>query len=76
MDPTEVAIAGFNSIAKKHYTCILSHNKDLNRGDYLIDDLTKSGVCEFKGELIGFGSEEFPNWLVTNSFLSACSDSV
>ncbi len=41
---------------------ILSHNKDLNIGDYLIDDRTKNGASQFKGKHIHFGSEEFPDW--------------
>tara|TARA_B100000900_G_C20331734_1_gene614509 strand:- start:18 stop:479 length:462 start_codon:yes stop_codon:yes gene_type:complete len=41
---------------------ILSHNKNLNAGDYLIDDRTKNGAGEFNGELIQFGTDKFPNW--------------
>lgn len=41
---------------------ILSHNKNLNIGDYLIDDRTKNGAGEFKGELVQFGSDKYPNW--------------
>ena len=41
---------------------IFSHHKDLNRGDYLIDDRGKNGTSEFKGEWIHFGSEKFPDW--------------
>ena len=41
---------------------ILSHHKDLCKGDYLIDDRTKNGAGEFEGELIRFGSNEFPDW--------------
>jgi len=41
---------------------IISHHKDLNKGDYLIDDRTKNGAGEFEGELILFGSEKFPDW--------------
>ena len=41
---------------------ILSHHKDLNKGDYLIDDRKKNGAAEFEGELIQFGSNEFPDW--------------
>ena len=41
---------------------ILTHHKDLNRGDYLIDDRKKNGASEFHGTLIQFGSEQFPNW--------------
>lgn len=41
---------------------IISHHKDLCKGDYLIDDRVKNGAGEFEGELIQFGSERFPNW--------------
>ena len=41
---------------------ILSHHKELNRGDYLIDDKGKNGASEFEGEWIHFGSERFPDW--------------
>ena len=41
---------------------ILSHNKNLNRGDFLVDDRTKNGADKFEGELIQFGTSKFPNW--------------
>ena len=41
---------------------ILSHNKHLNAGDYLIDDRTKNGAGQFTGELIHFGQPKFPDW--------------
>jgi 5'(3')-deoxyribonucleotidase len=41
---------------------ILSHNKHLNHGDYLIDDREKNGADKFTGELILFGGEKFPHW--------------
>ena len=41
---------------------ILSHNKHLNMGDYLVDDRTKNGAGEFTGELIQFGTDKFPDW--------------
>ena len=41
---------------------ILSHNKNLNKGDFLIDDRLANGAGEFEGTLIRFGSEDFPNW--------------
>lgn len=41
---------------------ILSHHKELNRGDYLIDDNEKNGANKFEGEWIHFGSERFPDW--------------
>ena len=101
MDPMEGAIQGFNSLANKydtyilstapwenpsawsdkllwvkqhlgetaHKRLILSHNKNLNRGDYLIDDRTHNGAGEFPGELIRFGSEEFPDWDAVTRYL-------
>ena len=45
-----------------HKRLILSHHKNLNRGDYLIDDRTANGVGEFQGEHIHFGTERFPDW--------------
>mgnify|MGYP002844566853 FL=1 len=45
-----------------HKKLILSHNKNLNKGDFLIDDRIANGAGDFKGELIRFGSEKFPNW--------------
>ena len=41
---------------------ILSHNKHLNYGDYLIDDRLKNGADRFKGELLHFKTEPFPDW--------------
>jgi 5'(3')-deoxyribonucleotidase len=41
---------------------ILSHHKNLNMGDYLIDDRTANGVENFTGEHIHFGTEKYPDW--------------
>ncbi len=41
---------------------ILTHHKNLNKGDYLIDDRTKNGASEFEGEFIHFASDKFPDW--------------
>jgi 5'-nucleotidase len=41
---------------------ILTHNKNLLNGDYLIDDRTANGAGEFEGKLIQFGSKEYPDW--------------
>ena len=41
---------------------ILSSNKHLNAGDYLIDDRTANGASDFKGEHIHFLTEKFKNW--------------
>ena len=46
-----------------HKRLILTHHKDLNRGDFLIDDRPqKRGAGHFEGELVHFGSERFPDW--------------
>ena len=41
---------------------ILSHHKNLNMGDYIIDDRTAGGVDKFVGEHIHFGTEKYPDW--------------
>lgn len=41
---------------------IITHHKELNKGDYLIDDRLKNGSERFAGELILFGSKRFPDW--------------
>lgn len=52
-----------NHIGDKAYKrLILSHHKNLNDGAYLIDDRTKNGAGEFRGEHLHFGTERFPDW--------------
>lgn len=41
---------------------IISHHKELNIGDYLIDDSTLNGAGEFTGEHIQIWDKKFPNW--------------
>lgn len=41
---------------------IFSHHKNLNIGDYLIDDATANGAGEFTGEHIQIHSDKFPSW--------------
>jgi 5'(3')-deoxyribonucleotidase len=48
---------------------ILTHRKDLNVGDILIDDRLKNGASEFRGKLIMFGSELFPDWKTIIDYL-------
>ncbi|MDR2080538.1 MAG: hypothetical protein LBP54_01445 [Campylobacteraceae bacterium] len=48
---------------------ILTHRKDLNIGDYLIDDRTRNGADKFCGELILFGSDKFPDWKAVCRYL-------
>jgi len=55
-----------------HKRLILTHHKDLNRGDFLIDDRPeKRGAGEFKGELVHFGSERFPDWPAAMEYMRA-----
>ncbi|MBI9058289.1 MAG: hypothetical protein JEZ01_11025 [Labilibaculum sp.] len=46
--------------AKKRLT--LTHNKNLFKGDYIIDDSGDHGVDKFKEKHIHFGSDKFPDW--------------
>jgi 5'-nucleotidase len=48
---------------------ILTHHKDLNRGDFLVDDRSKNGADRFAGEHILFGSEGFPDWPAVVAYL-------
>ncbi|MBQ0759007.1 MAG: hypothetical protein KBT72_05050 [Zhongshania sp.] len=42
---------------------IISPHKHLNKGHYLIDDMASGkGQDKFEGELLLFGSKDFPNW--------------
>jgi len=48
---------------------ILSHYKNLNKGDYLIDDRPNNGAENFEGEWIKFGSKKYPDWEAVTKFL-------
>tara|TARA_Y100000766_G_C18885125_1_gene595459 strand:- start:1429 stop:1869 length:441 start_codon:yes stop_codon:yes gene_type:complete len=48
---------------------ILTHHKNLNFGDLLIDDRTANGADLFKGEHIIFGSKKYPNWQSVCNYL-------
>jgi 5'(3')-deoxyribonucleotidase len=52
-----------------HKRLILSHHKDLNKGDFLIDDRLKNGVEKFSGEHIYFGKELFKDWVSVLEYL-------
>jgi 5'-nucleotidase len=49
---------------------ILTHHKNLNRGDYLVDDRPNNGADRFQGEHILFGSERFPDWPTVVAYLN------
>lgn len=52
---------------------IISKHKHLNKGDYLIDDMSSGcGQDKFEGKLIQFGSKEFPNWESVVEYLQHC----
>ena len=48
---------------------IISHNKHLNDGDFLIDDRDKNGAKDFVGEWIQFGGEQYPDWKAVTDYL-------
>lgn len=48
---------------------ILTHNKGLLKGHFLIDDRTAHGVDTFEGEHIHFGTEKFPHWRSVTDYL-------
>ncbi len=64
--------AGKDSIFYKRI--IISHHKDLNRGDYLIDDRQENGTKEFEGEWLWFkdqdGNGRFMNWREVVAYLA------
>jgi 5'-nucleotidase len=41
---------------------ILTHRKDVVKGDILIDDRPNNGAKDFEGEWIHFGCDDFRNW--------------
>ena len=60
---------------KKHFgfdmldRLILSCDKSIFKGHYLIDDSGRDGQDKFEGEWIQFKSEKFPNWKVVLEYL-------
>jgi len=51
---------------------ILTHRKDLNTGDYLVDDRIRHGVDKFGGRHIHFGQAPFEDWESVNLYLQQC----
>jgi 5'-nucleotidase len=52
-----------------HKRLILTHHKNLNKGDFLVDDRLKHGVDLFEGEHIHFGTPQFPDWPTVTEYL-------
>jgi hypothetical protein len=58
-------------LSKAYKRLILSHNKHLNVGDYLIDDRTANGAGEFGGKLLqycegGYTTETLRKYFLNN----------
>jgi len=47
---------------KAYKRLILTHNKNLNRGDILIDDRKANGADKFEGKHIHFSKKGFEDW--------------
>lgn len=52
-----------------HKRMVITHCKNLCKGDILIDDRGKNGTSEFEGEWIQFGSAAFPDWPAVVAYL-------
>jgi hypothetical protein len=54
---------------------ILSHRKDLNRGDFLVDDRPNNGAGAFQGEWLQFGpGAAYPTWASATEYLLSRSE--
>ena len=52
-----------------HKRMVITHCKNLCKGDILIDDRGKNGTSEFEGEWIQLGSKSFPDWDTVLTYL-------
>lgn len=52
-----------------HKKMVITHCKNLCKGDILIDDRGKNGTSLFEGEWIEFGSERYPDWNAVLDYL-------
>lgn len=59
---------GFDMLNK----LILSPDKSLLKGDFLVDDACYDGQTEFEGAFIRFGTEEWPDWKTVKRALVDC----
>ena len=61
---------GLSSETVAYKRLILSHHKNLNRGDYLIDDRSANGAGGFQGEWLQFGPDAaFPSRACVTDYL-------
>lgn len=55
---------------------ILTHRKDLNVGDFLVDDRKHNGAGEFTGEHIHYGTGDFMDWKSVYEYLISKCDTM
>ena len=60
---------GIDENSPAYKRLIITHHKDLNRGDFLVDDRSNNGADRFDGEWIQFGSQDFPDWPTVVEYL-------
>lgn len=60
---------GFDEGSVAYKRLILSHHKNLNRGDFLVDDRLNNGACEFEGEWLRYGEGPFKTWDQVTAYL-------
>lgn len=66
---------GLESEAIAYKRLILSHHKNLNRGDFLVDDRDRNGAAEFEGEWLQLGVDpDFPDWAAVKGYLRSRAD--
>jgi hypothetical protein len=66
---------GLTSETVAYKRLILSHHKNLNRGDFLVDDRSANGAGEFEGEWLQFGpGAAYPTWPSVTEYLLSRSE--
>lgn len=76
MDILPSSFTGKKTWIDKHFgkkaaqRLILTHRKDLLRGDLIIDDSLHFGVDKFNGHHIHFATQNFPDWKTTLPYMS------
>jgi 5'-nucleotidase len=53
---------GYGADGPAYKRLILSHHKNLNVGDYLLDDRPNNGAAQFAGEWLKFGPVDYPQF--------------
>ncbi|MBV6758536.1 5' nucleotidase, NT5C type [Rhodococcus opacus] len=60
---------GFEAESVAYKRLILSHHKNLNRGDFLVDDRDANGAASFEGEWIRYGVAPYEDWKAVTEYL-------